>query len=52
MESELEVKLQGIHMSIAFEMIRLIIWEVLCSAKLQGFHMSMTLSNHVLKVSN
>ena len=47
-----EAKLQGIHVSITFEMIRLIIWQVLCSAELQDFHVSMTLSNHVLKVSN
>ena len=47
-----EAKLQGIHMSITFEMIRLIIWQVPCSAELQGFHMSMTLSNCMLKVSN
>ena len=47
-----KAKLQGIDVSITFEMIRLIIWQVPCSAKLQGFHMSMTLSNHVLKVSN
>ena len=47
-----KAKLQGIHMSVTFEMIRLIIWQVLCSAELQGFHMSMTLSNCMLKVSN
>ena len=47
-----EAKLQGIHVSVTFKMIRLIIWQVPCSAELQGFHMSMTLSNHMLKVSN
>ena len=47
-----KAKLQGIHMSVTFEMIRLIIWQVPCSAELQGFHMSMTLSNCMLKVSN
>ena len=47
-----EAKPQGIHMSVTFEMIRLIIWQVPCSAELQGFHMSVTLSNHMLKVSN
>ena len=51
-ESMLEAKLQGIHVSVTFEMIRLIIWQVPCSAKLQAFHISMTLSIHVLKVSN
>ena len=45
-----EAKLQGIHMSVTFEMIRLIIWQVPCSAELQVFHMSVTLSNCVLKV--
>ena len=51
-ESVLEAKPQGIHVSITFEMIRLIIWQVPCSAELQGFHVSMTLSNCMLKVSN
>ena len=46
-----EAKPQGIHVSVTFEMIRLIIWQV-CSAELQGFHVSVTLSNRVLKVSN
>ena len=51
-ESTLEAKpCEGIHVSVTFEMIRLIIWQV-CSAELQGFHVSVTLSNHVLKVSN
>src|SRR5580692_2318943 len=48
----LQSQTAGFHVSITFEMIRLIIWQVLCSAKLQGFHMSVTLSNHVLKVAN
>ena len=47
-----EAKLQGIHVSVTFEMIRLIIWQVPYSAELQDFHMSVTLSNRVLKVSN
>src|SRR5580692_1731926 len=48
----LQSQTAGFHMSVTFEMIRLIIWQVLCSAKLQGFHVSMTLSNCVLKVAN
>ena len=47
-----EAKPQGIHVSVTFEMIRLIIWQVPCPAELQGFHVSVTLSNRVLKVSN
>ena len=47
-----EAKPQGIHVSVTFEMIRLIIWQVPCSAELLGFHVSVTLSNRVLKVSN